>query len=300
MITFIFVFLIAAILSLLATYLMIRLLRAFNVAQPVREEGPASHQAKAGTPTMGGLGFVAVIIILVLILIDFDIHPQYLLLILLTAAYGLIGLADDLLKVIRGRNLGLTFWQKIFLQFAAAACFALGSNLSGQITDWLFAIFVIVGTGNATNLTDGLNGLLAGTATIAFLTMAILSRGLGLVDATTFSLIAAGAVYAFLYFNFPRAQVFMGDVGSLAIGAALAGLAIIIHQELLLIVVGGVFVVEALSVIVQVASYKLFKKRVFKMAPLHHHFELLGFKEINVVLGFWAVGIALGLLALWI
>ncbi len=290
----------AAGLSLLITFPLIRLLQRLKIGQPVRAEGPASHQIKAGTPTMGGLGFVLVIIVLALVLIDFDIHPQYLLLILLTAAYALIGLADDLLKVIKGQNLGLTFWQKIFLQAAAAAGFALGLNLSGQLTDWLFAVIVIVGAGNATNLTDGLNGLLAGTATIAFLTMAILARNLGAGDAATFSLIAAGGIYAFLYFNFPQAKVFMGDVGSLAIGAALAGVAIIVHQEFLLVLIGGVFVVEALSVIIQVSSYKLFQRRVFKMAPLHHHFELLGISETNVVLGFWAAGIVLGLIALWI
>jgi len=152
---------------------------------------------------------------------------------------------------------------------------------------FLLSIFMIVGTANAANLTDGLNGLLAGTAGIAFLAFALLSAGLGFGPALIFSLISSGASFAFLYFNFPRARVFMGDVGSLGIGAALAGIAILIHRELSLIIIGGVFLIEALSVILQVASYKLYHRRIFRMTPLHHHFELLGWPEWQVVVVFW-------------
>ena len=155
---------------------------------------------------------------------------------------------------------------------------------------------MVVGTANACNLSDGLNGLLAGTAAIAFLAFGLLSNRFGLADAAAVSLVSAGAVLAFLPYNFPRARAFMGDVGSLAIGAALAGIAIIIHQELALIVIGGVFVAEALSVILQVLTYKLWKKRIFRMTPLHHHFELLGYKEAAVVIGFWLAGAFLGTL----
>lgn len=261
---------------------------------------------------MGGIGFVLTIVVLSLILINVEFYPAYLALILLMLAFALIGVADDILKTFRRLNLGLTFWQKISLQVVAAGLFAIfmtfqGHNLSvtgilsrmGLYNSYLypfFLTFVIVGAANATNLTDGLNGLLAGTAGIAFLSFAFLSARFQAPEALVFSLVVSGAVLAFLYFNFPGARVFMGDVGSLALGAALAGLAIILHKELRLILIGGVFVAEALSVIIQVTSYKLFKRRVFKMAPIHHTFELMGIKEPVVVIGFWVAGLVLGLL----
>lgn len=284
--------------SLLLTFPVVWLLSLFKVGQPVREEGPQSHKVKAGTPTMGGIGFILAIIILSLILINIEFNPPYTALILLTLAFAAIGLADDLLKVVRRKNMGLTFWQKIFLQIAAAGLFAV--FMGGSIFRLLFTTFVIVGTANAANLTDGLNGLLAGTAGIAFLSFAVLAGKINAPEAVIFSLICSGAVFSFLYFNFPRAKAFMGDVGSLALGAALAGLAVILHKELLLIVIGGVFVIEALSVILQVASYTLFKRRIFKMAPLHHHFELMEFKETAIVIAFWAAAVVLGVAGLWI
>ncbi|MBI5078588.1 phospho-N-acetylmuramoyl-pentapeptide-transferase [Candidatus Saganbacteria bacterium] len=314
MISLIAVFLSAAVVSLLATFPMVWLLSLFKLGQPVREEGPVSHRAKAGTPTMGGIGFVITIFALILILIDVEFHPQYLALLLLTAAFAAVGLTDDLLKVFRRQNLGLTFRQKIFLQIAAAAAFAIymtfsGHNLtlsgflsnSGFSDPYLYQfllIFIIVGSANAANLTDGLNGLLAGTAGIAFLAFAFLSVKLHVPEANVFSLVSAGAILAFLYFNFPKAKVFMGDVGSLALGAALAGLAIILHKELRLMVIGGIFVIEALSVIIQVMFYKLFKRRIFKMAPLHHHFELMGWPEIRIVLLFWSIALILGIIGI--
>jgi len=264
---------------------------------------------------MGGVGIVLAILILVLILINIEFHLEYLALLLLFLAYAAMGLIDDLLKIFRRQNLGLTFWQKILLQISAAAIFAMvitlmGYNLtlSGFLARLGFAnpylyqlllIFMIVGSANATNLTDGLDGLLAGCAGIAFLPFAYLAGRLGVGEALTFSLIAAGATFAFLFYNFPKAKVFMGDVGSLALGALLAGLAIILHKELRLIFIGGVFVLEALSVILQVTWFKLFKKRLFKMSPLHHHFELSGWPEIKIVLMFWLVAIFLGIIGSW-
>ncbi|MFC1511077.1 phospho-N-acetylmuramoyl-pentapeptide-transferase [Candidatus Margulisiibacteriota bacterium] len=288
----------ALIVSFLLTYPVIWMVRFFHLTQAIREEGPAAHQAKAGTPTLGGIGPVLTIIILALIFINFQFDWRYLALILLVAGFAAIGLADDLIKAWRRQNLGLTFWQKIVFQtlLACLFCFALGLN---SVFYFLFAVFIIIGTANATNLTDGLNGLLAGTGGIALLSFAFLSARLGYADVTTFSLMAAGAVLAFLYFNFTKAKVFMGDVGSLAIGAALAGIAILIHKELSLVIIGGVFVVETLSVILQVAAYKLFKKRIFKMTPLHHHFELLGVKETTIVVGFWVVGLILGIIGIF-
>ena len=304
----------AAVISLLMTFPIVWLLIFFKFRQPIRPEAPVFHAAKSGTLTMGGIGFVLTILILALILINVEFRPEYLALILLVLAFSLIGLIDDLLKIFRRQNLGLTFWQKILFQFAAAGGFAiffafLGYNLSvtsilsklgfsNPYLYQLFLMFMIVGFANAANLTDGLDGLLAGTAGIAFLALAFVSARLNAPDAVIFSLISVGAVLAFLYFNFPKAKIFMGDVGSLAIGSALAGLAIILHKELRLILIGGIFVAEALSVILQVAAYKLFKRRIFKMAPLHHHFELMGIKEQYVVVGFWGVGLVLGILGI--
>jgi phospho-N-acetylmuramoyl-pentapeptide-transferase len=307
----ILLFIFAGIVSWLITYPLVILLKFLSTGQAIRVEGPASHQNKAGTPTMAGIGFILAILILSVIFINVEIDWRYLALSVLMAAFALIGFLDDWLKVIRKQNLGLTFWQKLLSQIIVASIFVIVLLWCGQhqtlhsllahfglnnpILYFIFAVFVVVGGANATNLTDGLNGLLAGTGGIAFLAMALLAMKLGLVDATTFALIASGAILTFLYFNFPKAQVFMGDVGSLAIGAALAGLALIIHSEFRLIIIGGIFVAETLSVIIQVTSYKLFRKRVFKMSPLHHHFELLGFKEKNVVIGFWVVAAVLGI-----
>lgn len=311
-----FIFFSAAVISLLVTFPVVWLLHFLHLGQPVREEGPVSHQAKSGTLTMGGIGFILVVLAMTVILIDLEIYPQYLALFLLTLAFAGIGLADDACKVFFHRNLGLTFWQKILVQGITAAIFALVMILLGQNTTlggWLgrfgfanpylyqlLVIFLVVGGANAANLTDGLNGLLAGTASVAFLAFGIIAWQMNLPEAETFALICSGAVGAFLYFNFPHARVFMGDIGSLALGAALAGLAVIMHQELRLAVIGGIFVIEALSVIIQVGSYKLFKRRVFKMSPLHHHFELMGIQEKTVVVGFWVFGIVLAVIGLWI
>lgn len=248
---------------------------------------------------------IITIIAFAFIFIDFDLNLKYFALILLTLGFGLIGLTDDLIKVYKRRNEGLTFWQKIILQSVLAAAFSMFIMLGHHpqlklftfihpIFYFLFSTFIIVGTANATNLTDGLNGLLAGTASIAFLAFGLLAIKSGHPYAATFCIIASGAIFAFLFFNFPRARVFMGDVGSLSIGAALAGIAIIIQKELWLMLIGGIFMIEALSVILQVISFKLFKKRVFKMTPLHHHFELMGKQEVWIVVGFWILAVVLG------
>ena len=212
--------------SLLVTFPVVWLLKLFRAGQPARAEAPAAHQAKAGTPTMGGIGFILTILVLALILIDFDLHPDYLALILLTLAFALIGLADDLLKLLRRQNLGLSFWQKILLQIMAAGAFAIflvarGQNfavygLLGRLTlndpylYQLLVVFWVVGFANATNLTDGLNGLLGGTAALAFIFLAIFTNNIHVAEPTTFALVCSGAAFAFLYFNFPKAKVFMG------------------------------------------------------------------------------------------
>ncbi|OGC11279.1 phospho-N-acetylmuramoyl-pentapeptide-transferase [candidate division WOR-1 bacterium RIFOXYA12_FULL_52_29] len=309
MISQIVLFFTAALISLLITYPVIAGSRFFKTRQYIRAEGPQSHLNKAGTPIMGGVGFGLAILIMVLIFVNVEMDFRYAAILLLMFAFAGIGLFDDLTKTIKKQNLGLNFWQKIFLQSAFAALFSFFLVSIGyhQQTGWLNYIyfgepllymlgstFIIVGAANATNLTDGLNGLLAGTGGLAFLFFAVIAHRLQMIDAMSVCLIAAGSVLAFLFYNFPKAQIFMGDTGSLALGALLAGIAVLLHQELRLIVIGGVFVLEALSVIVQVACYKLFKRRLFRMSPLHHHFELLGFKEVPVVLGFWSLGLIFG------
>lgn len=317
MISAIFLFFAALMISFLLTYPLVGIIRLFGISQAIREEGPQTHQAKAGTPTMGGMGIIVTMLVFALVFIDFQFDFRYLALILLTFGFAAVGFVDDLIKIIRKKNQGLTFWQKIILQTIFAAAFSgylvyLGHNQNlGEILSsfnlfsipvfyFLLSTFIIVGTANATNLTDGLNGLLAGTGSIAFLAFGILAYRMFMPDAWVFCFAAAGAILAFLYFNFPKAKIFMGDVGSLAIGAALAGIAIIMHKELRLVIIGGIFLIEALSVILQVTSYKLFGKRIFKMSPLHHHFELMGIKETHVVIGFWVVGIILGVVGVLI
>lgn len=311
MISQLFMFLSAAVVSLFITFPLVWALKLFHASQSIREEGPPAHRIKAGTPTMGGIGIILTIILFALIFIDFEFDLRYLALVFLVIGFAILGLVDDLLKIVRKHNLGLTFWQKIIIQTLLAALFSLfllsqghHQTISG-ILEWLgfshltayyllLTTFIIVGTANATNLTDGLNGLLAGTTGMAFLAFAVLSSKLGFGYASIFSLASAGAVLAFLYFNFPKARVFMGDVGSLALGAGLAGIAILIHKELRLAIIGGVFLVEALSVMLQVGYYKLYHKRIFKMTPLHHHFELSGWSEVKIAIAFWIASLLLG------
>jgi len=281
----------ATVLSFLLTGPLLFFLQRIKAGQVEREEGPASHKAKSGTPTMGGLGFFTIIICLSLIFVDL----KYLPVILLSLGFALIGLFDDLIKILNRQNLGLTFWQKIIVQTLFAAIFSIWMIKTGLINGpiyfftiyLLFWSFIIVGAANATNLTDGLDGLLAGCSTAAFIALGIVCFKHDLMGGAAMSIIAAGSIFGFLFYNFPKARVFMGDTGSLSIGSLMAGIAIITGNEWLLALIGGVFVAEALSVIIQVASYKFFKKRIFKMAPLHHHFELLGYSEIQVVAGFW-------------
>jgi len=306
-----FLFLATAIFSFFLTFILVRVVEFFHLSQSIRQEGPAAHQSKAGTPTMGGIAFVLIIISFGLISINFEFDPRYLALIILFAGYALIGFLDDAIKVAKKRNLGLGFWDKIILQTLLAASFSafLIINYHHSLTVqgllksiwftipalyFLLSTIMIVGSANAANLTDGLDGLLGGCALIAFGAFYVLSNRVITADAAVFCLISAAAILPFMFFNFPKARVFMGDVGSLPIGAALAGIAILIHRELSLIIIGGIFVIEALSVILQVTVFKYFKRRIFRMTPIHHHFELLGCPENFVVIGFWLLAVACG------
>lgn len=307
--------------TVIITPVFIPLLRRMKFGQSIREEGPQSHMKKAGTPTMGGLMIIISIIITSLIMVvkvngtlaSYEVW----LLIFVLLGYGLIGFLDDFIKVVLKRNLGLTSLQKMIGQLLIAFIFYFilryfdfptyiqipGTSIQWEL-GWGYAIlvvFMLVGASNAVNLTDGLDGLLAGTAAIAFGAFAILAwYGFPESDVTLFALATVGALLGFLVFNAHPAKVFMGDTGSLALGAAIAGIAILTKMEIILVIIGGVFVIETLSVIIQVISFKTRGKRVFKMSPLHHHYELLGWSEWHVVTTFWFVGLIFAALGIYI
>ena len=284
------------------TYIEIPMLQRLKAGQNIREEGPQSHHAKAGTPSMGGLAIIGATIIACVTSGGFSTDMAVILVAFI--AFGALGFLDDYLKVAKKQNLGLRAWQKLVLQiFIAAAVAAYQASVSVYGTSlyipilneyWNlgalyipFVAFVVVAMVNAVNLTDGLDGLASGVTTLVSLFFAIAAVKIGVEAGGIFSACLAGGCLGFLMFNKNPAKVFMGDTGSLALGGGLAAASIIMNMELLLPVVGLLFVLEALSVIIQVVSFKTTGKRVFKMAPLHHHFELSGYKETQVVVMFW-------------
>lgn len=315
---FIMTLFVAFIIAIVISPFFIPFLRRLKFGQSIREEGPSWHQSKSGTPTMGGIVILlSVVLATIGIGIFFDVmNVETYLLLFVLLGYGLIGFLDDFIKVVMKRNLGLTSKQKLFGQLLIAIIFFFvlkqteyettvaipGTDISVDL-GWMYVIFLIfmlVGASNAVNLTDGLDGLLSGTAAIAFGTYAVLAYNLEQYEVAIFSIAIVGAVLGFLVFNAHPAKVFMGDTGSLALGGAIAAIAILTKMELLLILIGGVFVLETLSVIIQVTSFKLTGKRVFKMSPLHHHFEMSGWSEWRVVITFWLVGLLFAGLAIYI
>jgi phospho-N-acetylmuramoyl-pentapeptide-transferase len=308
---------------------LIRRLAALRVGQPIREIGP-DHAAKAGTPTMGGLLILLSLMISVLLWTDLTNHFVWILL-GLTAGYGVLGFVDDYSKVKEGSSAGISARMKLFWQVLLAFGVAIAiysspafdqelavpffKNFTPNI-GWLYvplATFIIVAASNGVNLTDGLDGLAIGPVMISagtFLLLAYAAGHAGIADylqiksvpgagqLAIFCGALVGGGLGFLWFNASPAELFMGDVGSLALGGALGTIAVLIRQEILLVVVGGIFVIETLSVIIQVASFKLTGKRVFRMAPIHHHFEQLGWPEQKIVVRFWIISIILGLVAL--
>nr|WP_224074962.1 phospho-N-acetylmuramoyl-pentapeptide-transferase [Planococcus chinensis] len=305
----------AFLLTVILMPLFIPLLRRMKFGQSIREEGPESHMKKTGTPTMGGLVYLIAIIVTVLLVALFTegLTADIMILLLVLFGFGLIGFLDDFIKVVLKRNLGLTSLQKLIAQIVIAIISFLllngtefDTSVSIPFTDLaielsfvyvLFIIFWLVGFSNAVNLTDGLDGLVAGTASIAFAAFGVLAIHQDENAIALFTFSVAGALLGFLVFNKYPAKVFMGDTGSLALGGALAMVSILLKQELLLLLIGLVFVIETLSVILQVGSFKLRKKRIFKMSPIHHHFELSGWSEWKVVTVFWLVGLIAALIA---
>ena len=295
--------------------LIIPVLRRLKMDQTEREDGVKSHLKKAGTPTMGGVMILlSVVITSVFYIKD---YPKIIPILFLTLGFGLIGFLDDYLKVVMKRSDGLYPKQKMALQIVVTAIFAFymvkysGVSLAmlipfsgGKYLDigWLaipLMFFVVIGTVNGTNFTDGLDGLASSVTVLVatFFTVVAVGTKSGIEPITC---AVVGALLGFLLFNVYPASVFMGDTGSLAIGGLLAASAMILKKELLLIIIGGVFVIELLSVVIQVTSYKATGKRVFRMAPLHHHFELGGMKETQVVLMFWCIGFVLACIGLWL
>ncbi len=305
--------LVGAVAAALLGPLVIPLLRRLRLGQQVRTDGPATHLVKAGTPTMGGL----IILGGMAVALGFSGQggPRLALALGLTCVLGVLGFADDFLKVVLKRPLGLKARHKLAVQ--AVAGLALGLAVA-----WLpdrgtavrlpfvghrvelgtfyapFVALLVIGTANAVNLTDGLDGLAAGLMTLAMLAYSLLARALEHPDLLAFCLATAGACAGFLVHNRYPARVIMGDTGAMALGGALAAAAVLTRTELVLPIIGGVFVVEALSVMAQVASFRLTGRRVLRMCPLHHHFELGGWPETRVVKAFWVAGLALAVLGL--
>jgi phospho-N-acetylmuramoyl-pentapeptide-transferase len=309
---------------------LIKKLKAFQMQQVVREDVPARHLVKNGTPTMGGSLIIAAILIPTLLWSDLTNFYVWIVL-LTTLAFGVLGFFDDYKKVRDKDGIGIRARYKFPIQVAiglvsslflfatidhdSRLIFPFFKRVMPDLGNWsiLFSVLVIVGSANAVNLTDGLDGLAIGPVLIASATFMLFCylagnfrfagylqipfvKGSGELTILCGALVGSGL--GFLWFNTFPAQVFMGDVGSLALGAALGTIAVVTKQEFLLVIVGGIFVIEALSVIIQVASYQLRKKRVFRMAPIHHHFELKGWAEPKIIVRFWIIAIILGLIAI--
>jgi len=307
------ILLISFIIPVIALPFFIKYLKKHNIGQKIRQEGPDLHQHKMGTPTMGGVIVILTLIIIVLLLVPFNKYVLWSLII--TVGFGLIGLADDLIKHFKKRSLGFLTMQKLLLQIVFALIVAYGVQQSTDLGTEIyipflknsvdlgimfipFVVLVMVSSVNAVNLTDGLDGLAAGLIIIAMLSFAVIAYMQNILPMSLFSLIVALTSFGFLIYNFYPAKIFLGDVGSLALGGALASVALFTRAELFLLIIGGVFVIETLSVILQVASVKLRGKIIFKMSPIHHHFELCGWKEPKIIIRFWIVGLILGFIGL--
>lgn len=294
--------------------LMLPVLRQLKAGQTIREEMHAAHQKKAGTPTMGGLIFVVPAAVATLLFAPRGDGgaARTIIALILMLGHGLLGFADDYIKVVLKRPLGLRAREKLLAQVFLAAVLGYGAvevlHLGTVVTVpyinyplelgrplyYLLVLIIVWGTANTVNFTDGLDGLLAGTSIIVFGFYAIFVAAVkGQMDLAVLGVSLVGGSFGFLRYNSHPAKVFMGDVGSFALGGALAAIAVLTKTELLLVVAGGIFVIEGASVILQVVSFRLTGRRIFKMAPLHHHFELLGWGEDRILKVFWTVSVVL-------
>ncbi|MBQ4262760.1 MAG: phospho-N-acetylmuramoyl-pentapeptide-transferase [Bacilli bacterium] len=303
-------------------WFLIPMLKKLKCGQNISEYTAFAHASKNGTPTIGGLIFIIPTILAMFILYlrgSLEITHSLLIVLFVFISYAALGFVDDYLKIKQHNNKGLSIVQKLLVQVLIALIFFLiymkgGGDANVTITSlgisinmgWvygLFILFLLVGSSNAVNLTDGLDGLAGGLSLIAFLSFGIITWGTSWVEGyqeiAIFCFILVGSILGFLVYNTHPAKVFMGDTGSLALGATLAAVAILTKHELSLAVIGGIFVIEALSSIIQIYSIRKFNKKVFLMAPIHHHFEKLGWKETDIVKMFWIVGFMLGMVAIY-
>lgn len=316
-----FALMIGFIITIVFGLIIIPFLKKIKLGQQINVYVDA-HRAKQGTPTMGGLIFIIPTVVTVLLMLftgKMEYSTNIFIVLFVFVAYALIGFFDDYISIKRKRNKGLTQFQKLLLQFVVALIFyilfreytngdsVLEVTLFGIEWDlnWFYGVFILlllVGSSNAVNLTDGLDGLAGGLSVIAFLAFGLLSWGSywveGYQDMGIFCFVLVGCIMGFLVYNTHPAKVFMGDTGSLTLGATLATIAILTSHELSLAVIGGVFVIETLSVMIQIFSVMVFKKKVFLMTPIHHHFEKLGWSENDIVKLFWIIGFILSLIAL--
>ena len=283
--------------SLILGPIIIPMLHKLKFGQNIRKDGPQSHMKKAGTPTIGGLIFL-ISITLVMIIMRYKFTSEGMIVLYGTLAFGLIGFLDDILKIIHKDNEGLKSGQKFILQILFSVALAyygykfVGTSISIPFADfaidlkWIyipFVIFYYAAITNAVNLTDGLDGLATSVSVLVFTFFSILAFNMGHYSVAVFAIALVGALIGFLKFNAYKARVFMGDTGSLALGGALATVMMVLKTPLVVLIVGGIYVAETLSVVIQVTSFKLTGKRVFKMAPLHHHFEQCGWSEVKIV-----------------
>ncbi|OWR29519.1 phospho-N-acetylmuramoyl-pentapeptide-transferase [Saccharibacillus sp. O23] len=303
------------VLAVLVGPLCIPLLQRLKLGQQVRGEGPEAHLKKAGTPTMGG---IVILLAFTLAFVKFSvINAEFYALLTATLGFGLVGLSDDLIKIVKKRSLGLTSLQKLAgqLLFSAICCWLLidsghstalsvpGTHFSFDWGGWFyypFIVLMLLAVSNAVNFTDGLDGLLASVSAPAFGAYALIAMQATQFPSALGAAAMAGAVLGFLVYNAHPAKVFMGDTGSLGIGGAIGMIAILTKQELLFLIIGGVFVIEMLSVVLQVASFKTRGKRIFKMSPIHHHYELSGWSEWRIVAVFFGVSLVLAALGLYL
>ena len=310
----IFVIMIGFLSSAILGLVMVPLLKKMRVGQRISVFVGETHRKKEGTPTMGGLIFIIPTLLATLLLIitgKISYTSNLGIVLLVFIGYTFIGFLDDFLSIKKGNNEGLTVYQKLFMQVLIAIGFFYIYMRNGGQTAWvvgtlkidlelgwlygLAILFVLVGASNAVNLTDGLDGLAGGLSAIAFIAFALISLSVGFEDIGLFSLMLVGSLMGFLVYNTHPAKVFMGDTGSLALGAVMGAIAILTHRELTLLVVASIFVVETLSVILQTFWVVVFKKKIFLMTPLHHHFEKLGWCETDIVKLFWVLGLVLAI-----
>lgn len=302
---------------LLSTFLglvLIPILKKMHIGQRISIFVGESHRKKEGTPTMGGLIFIIPTLVATLGLIltkRLTLTHDLGIVLIVFVGYAIIGFLDDFLSIKKKNNEGLTTYQKLFGQVLIAILFFYLYMKNGGQTSWvvgtlgihvemgwlygLFILFLLVGSSNAVNLTDGLDGLAGGLSAIAFIAFSLISFMVGFEDMGIFTFLLTGSIVGFLIYNTHPAKVFMGDTGSLSLGGVMAAIAILTHRELTLVVVAGVFVIETLSVILQVIWLRVFHKKLFLMTPLHHHFEKLGWNETDIVKLFWVVGLLLAM-----